>query len=147
MADPKFSMTPPSSFSMAFGEDQKVTVAGGAQRLAVAIRVLVDNVVANPHMHGSRDRMSICRGQDADLLVWEIAACRASSHIFTQSERKFRRFANCVIQATGFAPKAEFAAADVTRHAFRGGADARQFVIVNRPRAIHGDMRKCSRAR
>src|ERR1017187_6011256 len=37
--------------------------------------------------------------------------------------------------------QAELAAADVPRYTFRGRADSRQFVIVNRPRTIHGDVR------
>ena len=73
-------------------------------------------------------------------LCGKVAFLDSPPHIFTQAQREVRGFANDVIQITGFAPEAEFTAADVTRHAFRGGADARQLVIVNRARAVHGDV-------
>ena len=45
-----------------------------------------------------------------------------------------------VVQLAGLAPQSELAGADVARHALGGGADARQFVIVNRAGAVHGDV-------
>ena len=45
-----------------------------------------------------------------------------------------------VVQLAGFPPKTEFAGADVASHAFGGGADAREFVIVDHTCAVHRDV-------
>ena len=43
-------------------------------------------------------------------------------------------------------PQAEFAGADVAGHAFGGGADAGEFVVVDRAGAVHGDVLERRRA-
>ena len=51
-----------------------------------------------------------------------------------------RGLADPVVQLAGLAPQSELAGADVARHALGGGADAGQFVIVDRAGAVHGDV-------
>ena len=52
---PKFSSTPPSSCVTACGEDQEVAIGGRAERRAVAVGVLVQDVVADADVDGDRD--------------------------------------------------------------------------------------------
>ena len=44
------------------------------------------------------------------------------------------------VEFAGFPPKTELAGADVAGDALCGGADACEFVIVDRARAVHGDV-------
>ena len=64
----------------------------------------------------------------------------APAEVFAQAERACGGLADPVVQLAGFPPQAELAGADVAGDAFGGGADARQFVIVDGARAVHGDV-------
>ena len=64
----------------------------------------------------------------------------AAADVFAQPQALRGGLANPVVELAGLAPQSEFAAADVACDALGGGADARQFVVVNRARAVDGDV-------
>jgi len=63
----------------------------------------------------------------------KVAGANVPPKIFAEAERKTCRFFDNVVQIAGFLPQPELACLNVARHAFRGGPDESQFVIVNGP--------------
>ena len=47
---------------------------------------------------------------------------------------------NDFVQFAGFTPQSEFAAANISRDTLGGGSNSRQFIVVNRARAVHRDV-------
>ena len=63
-----------------------------------------------------------------------------AADIFAQSQPEPLRFGRPNVQLASLAPQTKFTGADVSSHAFRRGALEGQFEIVNRCRAVHGDV-------
>ena len=81
MAEPKLSNTPPSSRSIVDGKDQKIAIAGVAERRAIAIGMLVNNVVADADMNRHRNVGTPCgrmprSGRDMEMNYLRCAARR-----------------------------------------------------------------------
>ena len=70
-------------------------------------------------------------GEDGEVAVRVIAGVDAAAHVFAEAER----FGGCLAD-----PIVQLAGADVAVYAFRGGAEAGQFVIVDGAGAVHGDV-------
>ena len=82
MAEPKFEHDAAFQILHGAGEDQEIAVAGSAQRRAVAVGMLVDNVVADARVNGGRNRQPVGRCEDAGVLVWEIALPKCAARRF-----------------------------------------------------------------
>ncbi len=139
-AEPKFSSTPPSRRSTARAKIRKSRVAGRSQRRAVAVGVLVDDVVADARVYRGRHAAPVRRGKERKLAVREIAGFDAAADVLAQPQLLRRRLPDPFVQLAGFAPEPELAGADVAVHALGGGADAGQFVIVDGARAVEGQV-------
>ena len=72
------------------GEDQEVAVAGLAQRRAVAVGMLVDDVVADADVDRHRHAEPVRRGEDAEVFVRIIARVDAPADV-SPSPRPFGR--------------------------------------------------------
>ena len=53
------------------GEDQEIAIGSLAQGRAIAVRVLVDDVIAEPDVDGDRHAQAVAGGQDADVRMRE----------------------------------------------------------------------------
>src|SRR5260370_25688459 len=70
------------------GEDQEIAIAGFAGGGAIAVGMLMQNVVADADMHGDGYRQAIGRGKDAGLLVGIIALLDATAYNIVATEAK-----------------------------------------------------------
>src|SRR5207253_4647244 len=105
----------------------------------VTVRMLMNDVVTDAGMNGGRYRKTIARGEDTQVAMRPGALQYAAAYILAQAQRTGSRLRDPVVQFAGFTPQAKFSGADVARHAFGGGSDARQLEVVDRSRAVHGD--------
>src|ERR1022692_1096691 len=121
-------------------EDEEIAITGRAERGAVAVGVLVNDVVADAHVHGHRHAGAPGGGENRKLAVRVAARIDAAADVFAEAERFGGGLPNPIVQLAGLAPETEFAGADVAVDAFGGGAEAGQFVIVNGAGAVHGDV-------
>jgi len=137
--EPKLSSAPPSRRSAA-REDEDVTVARGSERCPVAVRVLVEDVIADAHVQGHRDREPPGGRHHAQVTMRVIALGYAPAGVLAQTQLARGCFPDPVVRLARFAPQPELGGTNVARDALRGGSDAREFVVVDSPGAIHGDM-------
>ncbi len=70
MAEPKFRTTPAAEFLDCVGEDQEVAIACPAQRCAVEIRMLMQDVVADSDVDCHRDIIAVRGRKDTQVFVW-----------------------------------------------------------------------------
>lgn len=121
-------------------EYQKVSVRAGPERRAVAVGVLVDDVVTEADVNGYGNSQTVPGGEDTQILVREIAFCNGLPDRFAHSESFAVSLGHDVVDLRRLFPETELADLDVPGHAFGRFADPGQFVIVDRPRAIHGEV-------
>ena len=121
------------------GEDQEVAVARGAQRGPVAARVLVEDVVSDAHVDGGRHREAVGGGEHAQVPMGEAALRHPPADVLPQAEPPLPGLADPVVELARLPPEAELAALHVAGDALRGGSDPGQLVVVDGPRAVHGD--------
>src|SRR5207249_3212206 len=95
------------------GEDEEVAIAGGAQGRAIAVGVLVDDVVTDAGVNGEGNTSAPGGGRDREIAVRVGAFVNAAADVFAEAERAGGGFADPVVQLAGFLPETEFAGADV----------------------------------
>src|SRR5438270_4438470 len=91
-------------------------------------------------MDRDRDAGAIGGGEYGKLLVRIAGAFNPAADVFAEAQRQAGGLADPIVKFAVFLPQAKFAGADVAVHALRSGADAGQFVIVDGPRSVHGDV-------
>src|SRR5258708_6006624 len=102
--------------------------------------MLVQNVVADPDMYSHRNRASPGRREHTQVAMGKIALLDAAPHVFPKPVALARCFGDPLVQLSKLAPQSELTGLDILLHAFRSRADSSQLVIVNRARAIDGDV-------
>src|ERR1700693_917716 len=122
------------------GEDQEIAIARGSVGGTVAVRMFINDIVADPGVNSGWNRQPVGRGQDAQIPVRVVAFENPPPDVLTQSQRETLPFRDPIVQLASFAPQAEFTGPDVSSHAFGGGALAGQLVVVNGTRAIHSNV-------
>ena len=91
---------------------------------------------------------AVRRGEDAEVAMRKIARGDSPPDVLAQAElAAARASAIHVVQLARFPPQTELAGLNVARDALGGRADAREFVVVNRARAVHRDVVDARRAR
>src|SRR6266852_2398123 len=80
------------------------------------------------------------RGQDTEVPVREFAFKNPPPNVFSQTKFQMRGLRYPIVQLTGFPPQSKLAGANIALHAFGSGADAGELVVVNRARAVHGNV-------
>src|SRR5260370_42686620 len=121
-------------------EDQEIAIAGRAEGRAVAVGVLVDDVIADARMYGHWDAGTPCGGEDGEVAMRVVARVDAAADVLPKPERFGGGLADPIVEFAGLAPQTELAGSNVAIDAFGGGAETGHFVIVNGAGAIHGDV-------
>ena len=129
-----------------FGVDKKVLITRLAICGAVAIGVLVRNVVTDADVHGHRDAELVSIRQDADIAMREVLGDDPAAEILAKAESQAGGVDRPVVQNAGIVPEAKLPGPDVAGDTLGRGADARQFEIVDGTGTVHGDMRERSAA-
>ncbi len=124
----------------ALGEDEEVVIAGSAQGCAVAIGVLMQDVVADAHVNGDRHaEPGRCR-QNAHRLVRKIAGEDHPPERFADAHALVSAGADDIVHDAGFVPQTELAGLNVMGHALGRRADQCELPVVDRSRAVHRDV-------
>src|SRR3979411_68324 len=106
--------TPPASQPLErVRQDQESAVARRAKRRAIAVGMLVENVIADAHVNGDGNGQSVGGGQNTQVTMRILAGRDAASQVFAETQIQLCGFAHPIIQLTRFAPQTELAAADV----------------------------------
>src|SRR5262249_50572366 len=122
------------------GQNQKVAVACSAESGAVAIRVLVNDVIADAYMNCHRHIQSHGLGEHGNLFVREIAFKNRSPNCLTKSDVLLGALVHGVIDATSFPPQSKLPAGHVACDGLGRRADQCKFPVVDRPRTVHGNV-------
>src|ERR1039457_493366 len=121
-------------------ENQKIAIAGVAIGRAVAVGMLMRDVVADAGVYRSGNRKTIRGRQDAQRAVGKFAEQDAAADILTQAKRQVAGFTYPIVKLARLAPEAEFAGPNVAVHALRCRPDAGQLIIVDGARAVHREV-------
>src|SRR5688500_5630967 len=122
------------------GKNQEITIARSPQRRSIAVRMLVQNVVADADVNSRRYRAAPCRGENTEIAMREIAGGNTSADVFSKSQSAPCGFLDHFVEFSRFAPKPEFARLNIARDALGGCANARELPVVNRSRSVERDM-------
>src|SRR5258708_16278950 len=79
-------------------------------------------------------------GQNTEVPVRKFAFENPPSNVFAQTEFQLASLRYPIVQLAGLPPQSKFAGANIPLHAFGGGADAGEFVVVNGARAVHRNV-------
>src|SRR5439155_18755180 len=96
----------------ALGEDQKIAVAGLPENGAVAVRMLVNDVVADPDVNGDRHIEANAGGEHADILVRERTVKNGAAERFTHAQARSAAVTNRIVHAAGLMPQPELTGLD-----------------------------------
>src|SRR5205823_10615235 len=121
-------------------EDEEIAVAGLAGRRAIAIGMLVQNIVADPYVDGDRYRQAIRGSESTQVFMWIVALLNATAHILAEPEPEAGRFGDPVVKLAGLLPQTKLTGADIAGYRLCGRADAGEFVIVDGAGSVHGDV-------
>src|SRR6202034_2010893 len=86
------------------GEDQEVAITGRAEGRAIAIGMLMQNVVADADVRRNRYGTAVARGEHAQILPRIGAFHDAPARVLTESQAASGSLAHPVVQLAGFVP-------------------------------------------
>ena len=118
-------------------EDQKIAQGRLPQRSPVAIRVLVGDVVPDPHVHGRRNVRFVRSSEDREVLVREVAGGDELSHRLSEPEPFGVPCPDDVVELRGLLPMPEPPVEDILGDRLRRRPYQRQLEIVDRARPVH----------
>ena len=124
------------------GVDQEIAIAGLTVRGAIAVRMLVSDVVPYAHMQSHRYIQIVGVRQDADIPVLEAFRVNPASEVLAQPETEAGGIDRPVVQDSGLVPQSELSRADIAGDALGSSPDPRELEVVDRSRAVHRDMRE-----
>src|SRR6185312_771176 len=121
-------------------EDKKVPVTRVSECGAIAVRMLVDDVVTDTGVDRGRNGKPVRGSKDAEIAMWKIAIENTTANVLSEAKVERACLRHPVVNFARLIPQSELPIADVARHAFRRGADPRKLIFVDCAGAIHRDM-------
>ena len=124
-----------------FREDQKIAVRGFAEHCAVAIRVLVDDVIADADMDCGGNAQPPGGSIKAHVTMRKSALLNGAADCATHAEPVACAGPERVVNPTGLLPQPELSFLNIPPHILRRFANQGHLEIVNRARAVSGKVR------